>query len=75
MLYKIIFLGLFLFHIIYAKDLGTCGETFPIQEEHLLKVIQHKLRILEQQGEIAHHQQEQTHKINIRNKCREATTS
>ena len=41
-----------------AKDLGVYGETFPIVEDNLLKVIQHKLQTLQQKGEMASHQQQ-----------------
>ncbi|MGI4851417.1 MAG: type-F conjugative transfer system protein TraW [Janthinobacterium lividum] len=51
----------------HAKDLGSYGETFSIQEENLLSVIQRKLQTLEQNGGTFKHQQElarkATHKI------------
>lgn len=66
---NILYLFSFLLTVIptHAKDLGTYGETFSIQEENLLTLIQRKLQKLEQNGEIAKHQQElarkATHKI------------
>ena len=51
---------MFLFIILsfaQAKDLGVYGETFPIAEENLLKVIQLKLKAMEENGELAHVQQ------------------
>ena len=52
---------MFLFIIlssVHAKDLGVYGETFPIAEENLLKVIRKKLTSMEADGSIAHAQQE-----------------
>lgn len=64
--YNIIFIC-FLFFPLHAKDLGSYGETFSIQEENLLSVIQRKLQTLEQNGGIFKHQQDlackATHKI------------
>jgi conjugal transfer pilus assembly protein TraW len=40
-----------------AEDLGTFGQTFPIQEKNLLEVIQEKLKTLEKSGVLKDHQQ------------------
>jgi conjugal transfer pilus assembly protein TraW len=45
-------------NLLHAKDLGVYGETFPIVEDNLLKVIQQKLQTLEHKGKIVVHQQE-----------------
>ena len=37
-------------------DLGTYGETFPIQERSLLEIIKEKLRILVESGKLKDHQ-------------------
>ena len=42
---------------VHAKDLGVYGETFSIAEENLLKVIQWKLKAMEENGELANVQQ------------------
>lgn len=44
-------------HNIPARDLGTYGEIFPIQEESLLDVIKAKLHTLSESGEWEAHQQ------------------
>jgi len=38
------------------KDLGTYGETFPIQEKSLLKIIKEKLQKLSESGKLKDHQ-------------------
>ncbi len=40
-----------------AKNLGTFGQTFPIQEKNILEVIQEKLKSLEESGALKDHQQ------------------
>ena len=41
-----------------AKDLGTIGTTFEIQEKSLLKVIEERLQELQATGKLAEHQKE-----------------
>lgn len=38
------------------KDLGTYGETFPIQEKSLLEIIKKKLQMLAESGKLKDHQ-------------------
>lgn len=49
-----------------AKDLGEFGETFPILEEDLLKVIMSKLNELNQTGALKQHQEYMQNKIKQR---------
>lgn len=53
---KLVWLVLFLSGPVLARNLGTFGETFPIQEENLLSFIQAKLSRLQQSGELEQHQ-------------------
>lgn len=46
-----------------AKDLGTFGELFPIQEKSLLQVIQDKLQTLNEEGILQDHQKEIQEKV------------
>ena len=45
-----------LFHPCDAKDLGTVGATFEIQERSLLKIIEERLQELQASGKIEEHQ-------------------
>ncbi len=49
-----------------SKDLGELGETFPIVEEDLLKVIMNKLHYLEQTGELEEQQRYMQNKVKQR---------
>ena len=44
-----------LLSIALAKDCGTHGVVFPIEEEDTLQLIQQKLRMMEESGESEHH--------------------
>jgi conjugal transfer pilus assembly protein TraW len=46
-----------------AKDLGTFGDLFPIQEKSLLQVIQDKLQTLNQEGILQDHQKKIQEKV------------
>jgi conjugal transfer pilus assembly protein TraW len=57
-------LGAHLLYALYfpcsAKDFGVQGETFVIEEENILHVIQKKLQVLEESGDLKKHQQQIT---------------
>lgn len=63
---KYILLGLMLISSCCGKDLGQLGETMPIAEEDLLKVMMSKLQQLEQTGELQQHQQYIQNKVKQR---------
>lgn len=44
--------------ILHAKDLGTFGETFAIEEQSLVEVISSKLKALESSGKLETHQKQ-----------------
>jgi conjugal transfer pilus assembly protein TraW len=51
---------------IMAKDFGTQGLTFPIEEEDPIVLIQNKLKEMEQRGELEEHTQELQKKTKAR---------
>lgn len=62
----ILFGSIILINSVFSKDLGQLGETIPIAEEDLLKVMMSKLQHLEQTGELQQHQKHIQHKIKQR---------
>jgi conjugal transfer pilus assembly protein TraW len=60
---------------VVAKDLGTFGETFPIQEQDLLEVIKSKLKTLEEDGTLQTHQQKIEERITKSLKRPQAVTT
>lgn len=53
----ILFGSIIVINAVFSKNLRQLGETFPILEEDLLKVMMSKLQHLEQTGELQQHQQ------------------
>jgi len=41
-----------------AKDCGTLGATYPIEEADPIQIIQHKLKVMEKSGELERHNHE-----------------
>lgn len=57
---------LFMFSPLEAKDYGVHGHTFAIEENDLMQVIQSRLNILEDSGDLERHKQEFIHRTQAR---------